>query len=660
MHFNQSITANDRPRLRSCLSPSLRTLKHLLFATVAGLSGVAVHAGTCNITTPGAATCVIPAGAASVNVVATGGGGAGGNANGAIGGNGGAGGVVTQTLSGVGGTTLSLFVGGGGNSDGGGGGSSTVNVGTASQIIAGGGGGGGEGNGGNPSNGNDGGGGYSQGAGAVSNGGSGGNGGGSGTGGAGGAGNGGGGNGGNGNGGGGGTGSAAGGIGGAGSGSGGDGNVCSGFIHGGGGGGGFGGGGGGGVGFSGGICYAGAGGGGGGSTGGTITLGSNGGTQNGSGGNGSIVITWTDPNSAPTASAVTIIGTPQVGNALTGSYTYADVDGNVQGSSTLRWMSGNDSVDNNKRAISGATSATYSPLAADGGNYLFFCVTPVALTGVSTGAEVCSSGSQFVLVSNINSPTRVAGIGPNQVAPLDLTTGYGPTLTNCLMTAIRQLLGQDAVYLGQVSGGGTQVMQGGKIISFYALRAGGDASQGAGLRLLASNVLTMGTSCGNMDVAPALYNPTEFGATLTGMGLSAAIDAAGVITITGNGNVYMARPDYFVTPNQSAGPSLKQGADGLYRFTDSAGNSQVLRAAFLSTDALKAGAGVGLGGSLVIQIDGTALFTQFNGTQTVLSPDLILGSIPAAFAVSTWWSDGPNHFRFPVGPASQGLTQTAK
>jgi hypothetical protein len=365
------------------------------------------------------------------------------------------------------------------------------------------------------------------------------------------------------------------------------------------------------------------------------------------------------PVGGPTASAVTITGTPQVGSILTGSYTYNNTSGAAQGNTTMRWMSGTQADGSDKRSISGANAATYSPAAADGGNYLFYCVTPVAQTG-TFGAEVCSSGSQFVLVSNITTPTTVTGVGPNQVAPLDLSTGYGPTLTQCLMATIRQLLGQDAVYLGQVSGGSTRVQQGGKVISFYVVRAGGDASQGSGLQLLQSNAMTVGTSCGNLSVTPALYNPTELGAALTAAGLTASINAQGVITIGGNGSVYVARPDYFVTPGQAAGPSLKQGADGQYRFTDSAGNSQVLRAAFLSPDTLQADAGAALGGNLVIQIDGTALFSQFNGTQSVLSPDLLLGGIPASSATATWWTDGPNHYRFPIGFASQGLTQTAK
>jgi hypothetical protein len=521
-----------------------------------------------------------------------------------------------------------------------------VNAGSASQIIAGGGGGGSVGAGSFGGSG----GGLSVGSGDNGGGGGGGFGGGGGSGGGGGIGGGGSGAGGSGNGGAGGSGSGGGGGSGGGNGLGYGGGGNSG---GGGGGGGYGGGG---AGF--GLS---SGGGGGGSTGGTFFVGLNGGNPGAQGGSGSVVITWIDPiTGSPTASGVTISGTPQVGNALTGSYTYTNTSGAVQGNSTMRWMEGSSADGSDKQAINGATGASYSPVVADGGNYLFYCVTPVALTGTLTGAEVCSSGSQFVLVPNIGSSTSVTGIGPNQVVPLDLNGSYGPTLTNCLMATIRQLLGPDAVYLGQVSGGGARIMQGGKIISFYALRAGGDSSQSSGLHLLASNALNVGTSCGNLNVSPALYNPTEFGSALKGMGLSAQINAAGVITVTGNGSVYVARPDYVVTPGQTAGAGLQMGADGLYRFTDSAGNSQVLHPAFLSTDALQAGVGAGLGGYLVIQIDGSALFTQFSGAQSVLSPDLVLGTIPAAFATSSWWSDGAKHYRFPMGFASQGLTVTAK
>ena len=46
------------------------------------------------------------------------------------------------------------------------------------------------------------------------------------------------------------------------------------------------------------------------------------------------------PNTPPTASNVSISGTPQVGQVLTGSYTYADAEEDLEGASTFRWLRG--------------------------------------------------------------------------------------------------------------------------------------------------------------------------------------------------------------------------------------------------------------------------------------------------------------------------------
>ena len=79
-------------------------------------------------------------------------------------------------------------------------------------------------------------------------------------------------------------------------------------------------------------------------------------------------------NSAPTATAVAITGTAAVGQLLTGSYTYGDVDTDAEGTSTFRWL-------RNGVAMGGATALTYTPVPADAGTTLTFEVTPVAATG---------------------------------------------------------------------------------------------------------------------------------------------------------------------------------------------------------------------------------------------------------------------------------------
>ena len=106
------------------------------------------------------------------------------------------------------------------------------------------------------------------------------------------------------------------------------------------------------------------------------------------------------PNTPPTASGVSISGTPEVGQVLTGHYTYGDADGDLQGTSTFRWL-------RNDVAISGATANTYTLIAADLGNPIKFEVTPVALTGILTGAAAQSAPTVNINAAN-TAPTATA------------------------------------------------------------------------------------------------------------------------------------------------------------------------------------------------------------------------------------------------------------
>ncbi|MGH8585695.1 MAG: hypothetical protein ACREWE_05770 [Gammaproteobacteria bacterium] len=87
----------------------------------------------------------------------------------------------------------------------------------------------------------------------------------------------------------------------------------------------------------------------------------------------------------PTASSVFISGAPQVGQVLTGSYTYADTEGDLQGASTFRWL-------RDRTPIAGATAQTYTLVVADQGAMVSFEVTPVAQSGPSPGLAVVSAG----------------------------------------------------------------------------------------------------------------------------------------------------------------------------------------------------------------------------------------------------------------------------
>lgn len=100
-------------------------------------------------------------------------------------------------------------------------------------------------------------------------------------------------------------------------------------------------------------------------------------------------------NKAPTVSNVGIIddnaGNAEVGDNLTGSYTYNDVENDGEGTSTYRWL-------RNGIAISSATSTSYTLVIADSDQSISFEVTPVAKMGTLTGTAVTSSDTIILSV----------------------------------------------------------------------------------------------------------------------------------------------------------------------------------------------------------------------------------------------------------------------
>ncbi|MGH8569223.1 MAG: hypothetical protein ACREXU_14755, partial [Gammaproteobacteria bacterium] len=89
-------------------------------------------------------------------------------------------------------------------------------------------------------------------------------------------------------------------------------------------------------------------------------------------------------NAPPTANSVLISGTAEVGEVLTGSFTYADAENDPQGVSTFRWL-------RDGTPIAGATAQSYALVAADQGAFVSLEVTPAAQTGTSPGLAVVSA-----------------------------------------------------------------------------------------------------------------------------------------------------------------------------------------------------------------------------------------------------------------------------
>ena len=106
-----------------------------------------------------------------------------------------------------------------------------------------------------------------------------------------------------------------------------------------------------------------------------------------------------------------------VGDTLTGHYTYFDPEGDPEGVSTFQWY--RDGV-----AIPGATSITYHTTSDDAGKTLVFEVIPVALTGISPGSPIRSTGI-VVTTPVVATPTSSSG---------GYLPGYGPRATVTTVT----------------------------------------------------------------------------------------------------------------------------------------------------------------------------------------------------------------------------------
>ena len=127
---------------------------------------------------------------------------------------------------------------------------------------------------------------------------------------------------------------------------------------------------------------------------------------------------------APTATVQPITGTLQVGETLTGRYTYSDVNGDSEGASTYKWYRADNASGLNKTEIAGANAKTYVLTSSDEEKYISFEVTPVALTGMTQGTAVSSAWAGAVVPAEAPPTAIVQAItGTLQVGEI-LTSHY--------------------------------------------------------------------------------------------------------------------------------------------------------------------------------------------------------------------------------------------
>ena len=99
--------------------------------------------------------------------------------------------------------------------------------------------------------------------------------------------------------------------------------------------------------------------------------------------------TASQPNTVPVASSVSIAGSLEANQELTGSYNYSDVDTDAESGSTLQWYVADDASGANSTAISGATSGTYNLTSSEVGKYITFAVIPN--DGTDAGTQTFAS-----------------------------------------------------------------------------------------------------------------------------------------------------------------------------------------------------------------------------------------------------------------------------
>ncbi|MFK5913019.1 MAG: DUF1566 domain-containing protein [Woeseiaceae bacterium] len=127
-------------------------------------------------------------------------------------------------------------------------------------------------------------------------------------------------------------------------------------------------------------------------------------------------------NTAPTISAVSITdsnnGNVEFGDTLTATYTYNDLDGDAEGTTTFVWL-------RNDIAISGQTGTTYSVLITDAADTITVEVSPVALNGILNGTTISSTAISVEDFSNKLNDTGITTCG--DYAYTDAGTSYDVT-----------------------------------------------------------------------------------------------------------------------------------------------------------------------------------------------------------------------------------------
>jgi len=172
-----------------------------------------------------------------------------------------------------------------------------------------------------------------------------------------------------------------------------------------------------------------------------------------------------DPNIAapPFVYNLAIQGNLTVGDTLTGSYTYEDVNGDPEGTSHYNWFRADSITQPNPEEIVGVISISYVLTSADALKYIAFQVTPVAASGtLIVGDPVIKWSSGKVISLGINE-TNYNSIRfyPNPVSDII----YIENLGNIKKIEVYNIVGQRMLTFNDIKTGKNT-------LNTYSLKAG--------------------------------------------------------------------------------------------------------------------------------------------------------------------------------------------
>ncbi len=149
----------------------------------------------------------------------------------------------------------------------------------------------------------------------------------------------------------------------------------------------------------------------------------------------------TSVNVIPTVSSVNFKGTLQVGQTLTGSYTYNDTEGDAESGTTYQWYrsdtaeevvlaksSFNNNFQKSGTAIAGATSLTYVLTTEDIGKFMIFEVTPANANG--TGDAIQSAINSTAVTSAPVATSTSTATATSTDNTINVTSTEGTERTN--------------------------------------------------------------------------------------------------------------------------------------------------------------------------------------------------------------------------------------